>query len=122
LGTLEQPQEPAPKWPPESLNLSLGEAEEEVADRVTTGKALQAQQGVQNTIRPQPLAVGQALCPDDDRHQKCRERVHQRDGVVGGSRFAKGRNRLGRFVQNQLGIAEQRGNFGAGRFVQGRVV
>jgi hypothetical protein len=33
---------------------------------------------------------------------------------------AKGRNRLGRFVQNQLGFAEERGNFCAGRFVQGR--
>jgi hypothetical protein len=37
------------------------------------------------------------------------------------SQPAEGRNRLGRFVQNQLGIAEERGNFGAGRFVQGRV-
>ena len=71
--------------------------------------------------------------------------MRQRDGVVG-SRFGKrqmvlhlpgeanlpqkgnetgqtteGRNRLGRFVQNQLGIAKERGNFSAGRFVQGRV-
>jgi hypothetical protein len=33
---------------------------------------------------------------------------------------AKGRNCLGSFVQNQLGFAEERGNFCAGRFVQGR--
>ena len=125
--------------------MSLGEAEEEVADRVITGKALQPQQRVQNAIRPQPLAVGEALRPGNDRHQKGRKRMRQRDGVVG-SRFGKGqmllhlpgqadlaqegnetgqtaegRNRLGRLVQNQLGIAKERGNFGAGRFVQGRV-
>lgn len=68
--------------------------------------------------------------------------MRQRDGVVG-SRLGKGqmllhlpgetdlaqkgnetgqttegRDRLGRFVQNQLGLAKKRGNFGAGRFVQ----
>ncbi len=88
-GTLKQPQEPAPERPPEGLNVSLGEAQEEVADRVITGKALQPQQRVQNPIRPQPLAVGEALRPDHDRHQKGRERMRQRNGVVG-SRFGKG--------------------------------
>ena len=33
---------------------------------------------------------------------------------------AEGRNRLGRFVQNQLGFAKERGDFRAARFVQGR--
>ena len=33
---------------------------------------------------------------------------------------AEGRNRLGGFVQNQLGFPKERGNFSAGRFVQGR--
>ena len=113
-------------------------------DRVITGKALQPQPGVQDAIGPQPLAVGESLRPDHHRHQKPRQRMGQRDGIVG-SRFGKGqmllhlpgetnlpqkgnetgqaaegRNRLGRFVQNQLGFAEERGNFGAGRFVQGR--
>jgi hypothetical protein len=70
--------------------------------------------------------------------------MRQRDGVVGGGfgkrqvlldfagktnlsqegneavQSAEGRNRLGRFVQNQLGFAKKRGNFSAGRFVQGR--
>jgi hypothetical protein len=32
----------------------------------------------------------------------------------------EGRNRLGRFSQNQLGFPKERGNFRAGRFVQGR--
>ena len=33
---------------------------------------------------------------------------------------AEGGDGLGHFVQNQPGIAKERGNFGAGRFVQGR--
>jgi len=99
---------------------------------------------VQNPIRPQPLAVGKTLRPDQDRHQKCRERMRQWNGVVG-SRLGKGQmllhlpgkadlpqkgnetgqttergDGLGCFLQNQLGIAEERANLGAGRFVQGR--
>jgi hypothetical protein len=34
---------------------------------------------------------------------------------------AEGRNGLGRFIQNQLGIAEERAKVRRGRFVQGRV-
>ena len=139
----EQRQKPAPERAPERLDVGLGEAEEKVANRVITGETLQAQQGVQDAVGPEPFAVGEALRADHHGHEEGDERVGQRDGVVGG-RFGKrqttldlrgkadgaeegdetgesaeGRDGLGRFVQNQLGIAKEGGNFGAGRFVQG---
>ena len=86
---------------------------------------------MQHPVRPQPLTVGETLRPDHDRHEKRGERVRQRDGVVGSrlgkgqmllhppgesdlaqkgdetGQTAKGRNRLGRLIQNQFGIAEE---------------
>ena len=124
--------------------MALREAEEKVADRVIAGETLQPQQGVQDAVGPEPFAVGETLCADHHGHQEGGEAMGQRDGVVGG-RFGKGqpaldllgktdgaeerdeagqpaegRDGLGRFLQNQLGIPEEGGNFGAGRFVQGR--
>ena len=76
------------------------------------------------------------------RDDKRGERVGQRKGVVGGRRGegqvllhllgvadlpqegdeggqpAEGRNGLGRLLQNELGLAEEGGEFRAGRFVQ----
>jgi len=124
--------------------VGLGGAQEEVAHGVIAGETLQAQHGVEDVIGPQPLAMGEALRSDDDGHQERRERVGQRDGVVGG-RFdegqaplhlpgkadrpqkgdetgqpTKGRGGLGRFIQNELVAAKERGDLGAGRFVRGR--
>jgi len=100
---------------------------------------------VQDPVGTQPLAMREAPRPHHDGHQKGREGVRQRDGVVGrwfgeGQMFlhlprkpdlpqegnktdqpAEGRDRLGRFIQNHLGFAKKRGNFRAGRFVQGRL-
>ena len=79
-----------------------------------------------------------------DGHEERGEGVRQRDGVVGRGlgeglmpldrrreanlpqegnetgQPAEGRDGLGVFLQNQLGIAKERGDFGAGRFVRGR--
>ena len=144
-GTPEQPQQPAPERTPENLNVGLGKPQEKVADGVITGKPFQSQQGVQDPVRAQPLAVGEALGTRHHRHHKRRERMRQRNGVVGsrlGKRHgalhlagktnlaeernetgqpAKRRDGLGRFRQNQLGIAEKCGSFVRSRFVQGRV-
>ena len=46
-------------------------------------------QGVQDAIGPQPLAAGETLRPRHHRHRKRRERMGQRDGIVG-SRLGKG--------------------------------
>src|ERR1017187_8937645 len=66
VGTLHQQQQPAPERPPERLDVRLGEPQEKVADGVITGKALQTKHGIQDAIGPQPLAVGEALRPDQD--------------------------------------------------------
>ena len=47
------------------------------------------QQGRARRDRPQPLAVGETLRPDHDGHRERRERMGQRDGVVGRG-FGKG--------------------------------
>ena len=73
VGTLEQHEQPAPERPPEGLDVRLGEPQEEVANRVVTGKTLQAQQRVQDPIGPQPLGVGETLRADHDGHQERRE-------------------------------------------------
>jgi hypothetical protein len=59
----EQPQMPAPERAPEKLNVGLGEPQKKVANGVITGKPLQPQQRVQDPVRAQPLAVGEALRP-----------------------------------------------------------
>jgi len=111
--------------------MGLRETQKEIADGVITGKAPQPQHRVQNPVRPQPLAVGKTLRAAHDRHHKRSQRVGQRDGVVGDGggkgqvslhlsgepnltqernktgQTSKGRDRLGRFIQNQLGIAEE---------------
>ena len=87
---------------------------------------------------------GRRVRPNHHRHQKNRERMRQRDGVVGRwfgkrqrllrfagepdlslernqtDRPAKGQDRLGRFTKNQLGFPKKGGHFRAGRVVQGR--
>jgi len=130
LGHLSNKSSQRQERPPEGLDVPLGEAQEKVADGIITGKALQPQHGAQDAIRPQPFTVSETLRADHHRHQKRRERMRQRDGVVG-SRFGKrqmllhlageadlpqkgnetgqpteGGDGLGRFVQNQLGIGK----------------
>jgi hypothetical protein len=55
------------------VRAAVVKAEEKVADRVITGKAFQAQQGVQDVVGSQPFAVGEALRPNHHRHQEGRE-------------------------------------------------
>jgi hypothetical protein len=123
----------------------MGEAQEKVPNGVITRKPRQAQQGVQDPVGAQPLAMGKALGPGHHRQHKRGEGMRQRNGVVG-SRLRKrhdllhlagktdlpkerdetgqppkGRDRLASFPQNHLGFAKKCGNFCRGRFVQGRV-
>ena len=84
--------------------MRLGEPQKEVADGVIAGKTRQAQHGVQDAIGPQPLAVGEALGADHDRHQKRAQRVSQRDGVVGG-RFGEGQPLL--HLAGKTNLAEE---------------
>lgn len=142
--TPDQPQQPPPERTPERLDVRLPKPEEEVTDRVIAGKAGQAQHRVEDAVGAQPFTMGEPPSPHHDGHQERRQRMRQRNGVVGGrfgerqmllnfageaglaregdeaGQTAEGRNRLGRFVQNQLGFPKERRNFGAGRFVQGR--
>jgi hypothetical protein len=109
----------------------LRETQKKVADGVAAGKAPQPQHGVQHPVRPEPFAVGKTLRAAHDGHHKRGQRVGRRDGVVGNGfgkgqvllhlsgepnltqerdetgQTAKRRNGLGRFVQNQLGIAKE---------------
>ena len=145
LGAGHQPQEPAPERTPERLEVGLGKAEEEVADRVITGEARQPQHGVEHAVSAQPAAVGEALRAGHRGHEEGGETVSQRDGVVGsgfGERHpplhlgsetdlaqegdetgqaAEGGDGLGCFLQNELGVAEEGGDFRAGRFVRGGI-
>ena len=143
--TTHAQQHPAPGRTPELLDVGLGEAEEEMADRVSTGKAGPAAPRVPHTVSAQPFGVGEPTRAHDDRQDKCGESMSQRAGVVGngfGARQgllhrlgepnpaaernetdppAEGPDGLGRFLQNELGLTKEGGNFGAGRFVQGRL-
>jgi hypothetical protein len=143
--TAQQAQRPAPERTSERLDVPLRKAQKEVADGIVAGKARDPQQRVQNPVGPQPLRMSKTLRAGHHRHHKGRQRVPQRDGIVGG-RFRKGqkalhlasetnlaqkgneagqsskrRDGLGRLFQYKLGMAKERANFGAGRFVQGRV-
>jgi len=86
-------QKPAPERTPKGLDFSLGEAPEKVADRIVTGKALDAQQSMQDMVSPQPLAVGKTPSAHHDGHQESHQRMSQRNGIMG-SRLLKGQGLL----------------------------
>ena len=133
LGTGRQAQEPAPERPPERLDVRLGKAEEEITNRVIAGETFQAEHRVQHAVGAQPVAVGEAPCADHHRQEEGGERVGWRDGVVGSGfgeghpalhlrgeadlaqegdetgQAAEGRDGLGRFIENELGLAKEGG-------------
>src|ERR1043165_2579965 len=60
LGTGEHRQKPTPKRTPKGLDVSLGEAEKEIAHRIGAGKTNNAQNGVQGAVRAEPISMGKA--------------------------------------------------------------
>lgn len=89
VGRALEQQQMLPERTPELLDVRLGEAEEEVADRVISGKAGQAQQRVEHLVGAQPLGVGEAARAHHHGHQEGGDTMGQRDGVVGGG-FGEG--------------------------------
>src|ERR1700722_9035852 len=122
--------------------MRLRETQEEVADGVVAGESLHSQHGMKRVISPQPLRVGKATRPRHHRRNESRERMRQRNGVVGGEsrerqgrlqlldiadlpqernetgQTAERRDGLGGFVQNELGSAKERTKMGRGGLVR----
>lgn len=131
-GTTQEPQQPDPQRPPETLDARLGETMEEAAHRVGARPAGQTQQRMQRAIRASHLGVREAARAHHHADEERRQRVAQRDGVGTGQlprqmrlhlagiadllkegdeadQPAEGRDRPGSFREFDFGGVEKRG-------------